>query len=86
MIQGERAIDRETLAIKGHHVNPAFVQGQPTSLTWGDLALFLNGRRWSDTTDWTEREVSSGRSSDGPRGTWTAPVVKGQTERRARHS
>jgi hypothetical protein len=39
MNQGERAIDREALAIKGHRVNPAFVQGQPTSLTWGDLAL-----------------------------------------------
>ena len=31
----------------GAHVNPALVQGQPTSLTRGDLALLLNGRRRS---------------------------------------
>ena len=33
---------RYPLQINGHHVNPAFVQGQPTRLTWGDLASYQN--------------------------------------------
>ncbi|MFN2399510.1 MAG: hypothetical protein ABR543_12855 [Gemmatimonadaceae bacterium] len=32
-------------ATKGSSVNPALVQGQPMSLTWGDLASLLKGRR-----------------------------------------
>jgi len=49
--QGERAIDREALAIKGSHVNPALVQGQSMSLTWGDLASLLKGRRRREASD-----------------------------------
>ena len=41
----------------GAHVNPALVQGQPTSLTRGDLASLLNGRRRS--VRWAGRSEKS---------------------------
>jgi hypothetical protein len=66
-------------------VNPAAAQRRPRTLTWGDLALRLKGRRRE-----AEREVSRGRSSDVEAGQG-APVtpevfsdVKGRTERRAK--
>ena len=54
--QGERAIDREALAIKGSHVNPALVQRQSRSLTSGDLASSLKGER---ATEWVTRSEKS---------------------------
>ena len=46
---------------KGGGVDPAIVRGKPRTLTWGDLASRLKGRRPS--RDDAEREVSRGRSS-----------------------
>ena len=67
----------------GAHVNPALVQGPSKCLTGGGLAQGSTAH--APLPRITAQEVSSGHTSDGLRGSWTAPVVKGQTERRARH-
>ena len=69
--QGERANDREALVIKAKWRKSDGCAEKECVLTWGDLALWLKGRRMNP-----EREVSRGRSScrDG---------AKGQTRRRA---
>ena len=59
--QGERARDREALAIKGLRRRSGDCAGKVTTLTWGDLASRLKGRRPSK--DDAEREVSRGRST-----------------------
>ena len=56
--QGERASTREALATKGGRRKPGNRAAKATTLTWGDLALRLKGRRRE-----AEREVSRGRSS-----------------------
>lgn len=65
---------------KGHCVNPAAVRRKSRSLTWGDLALRLKGRRRE-----AEREVSRGRSNQrATADASTAVLMKGQTEGRAK--
>src|SRR5450631_1591043 len=83
--QDERARIREVLATKGGRRRSGDSAAKATTLTWGDLASCLKGRRRE-----AEREVSRGRSS-GPRSragcTRTSEAsdgAKGQTERRAR--
>lgn len=85
--QGERANLREALATKGGRRKPGDRAVKVTTLTWGDLASRLKGRRSE-----AEREVSRGRSS-GPRSragcARTSEVsdgAKGRTERRANRS
>ena len=56
--QGERARNREALVIKAKRRKSGGCAVKECVLTWGDLALWLKGRRGS-----TEREVSRGRSS-----------------------
>ena len=56
--QGERARDREALVIKAKWRRSGGCAVKECVLTWGDLALWLKGRRGN-----TEREVSRGRSS-----------------------
>ena len=56
--QGERAKDREALVIKARWRRSGGCAVKECVLTWGDLALWLKGRRGN-----TERGVSSGRSS-----------------------
>ena len=56
--QGERARDREALVIKAKWRRSGDCAVKVCVLTWGDLALWLKGRRRV-----AEREVSRGRSS-----------------------
>jgi hypothetical protein len=56
--QGERARFREALVIKAKRRKSGGCAEKECVLTWGDLALWLKGRRGD-----TEREVSRGRSS-----------------------
>ena len=56
--QGERAMNREALVIKGRWRRFGGRAVKECVLTWGDLALCLKGRRCEP-----EREVSRGRSS-----------------------
>src|SRR5512147_2033835 len=56
--QGERAQNREALVIKGRRRRSGGCAAKECVLTWGDLALWLKGRRGD-----TEREVSRGRSN-----------------------
>ena len=83
--QGERANDREALATKGKRRKSGDCAVKAVSLTWGDLALRLKGRRWK-----AEREVSRGRSSGVEAGQGASPKgpegfgkAKGQTKGRA---
>src|SRR5262245_55095186 len=65
--QDERARKREILATKGDGRRSGDSAAKATTLTWGDLASRLKGRRRK-----AEREVSRGRSS-GPRSRAGAP-------------
>ena len=56
--QGERAINRKAPVIKAKRRKSGGCAAKECALTWGDLALWLKGRRGD-----TEREVSRGRSS-----------------------
>ena len=56
--QGERAQTAKLYRPKSYCVDPAVVRRRSWSLTWGDLASRLKGRRRE-----AEREVSRGRSS-----------------------
>jgi len=56
--QGERASNREALVIKAKWRRSGGCAEKGCVLTWGDLALWLKGRRMKP-----EREVSRGRSS-----------------------
>jgi hypothetical protein len=83
--QDERARIREVLATKGRRRRSVDSAAKATTLTWGDLASCLKGRRRK-----AEREVSRGRSS-GPRSragcARTSEVshgAKGRTERRVK--
>jgi hypothetical protein len=65
---------------KGHCVDPAVVRRRSRSLTWGDLALCLKGRRRE-----AEREVSRGRSSQPETAeSLIAALMKVRTEGRAK--
>ncbi len=78
--QGERASDREALATKGRRRRSGGCAGKVTTLTWGDLASCLKGRRRK-----AEREVSRGRSSAGHRPIEAATgSAKGRTRGRAK--
>ena len=57
-LQGERAINRKAPVIKAMRRRSGGCAVKECVLTWGDLALWLKGRRGD-----TEREVSRGRSS-----------------------
>ena len=67
--QGERARNRKALVIKARRRKSGGCAVKECVLTWGDLALWLKGRRGD-----TEREVSRGRSS-------YRSGVKGRTRR-----
>ena len=69
--QGERAEFREALATKGGRRKRGDRAAKATTLTWGDLASRLKGRRRE-----AEREVSRGRSS-GPRSRAGQPPTLG---------
>jgi hypothetical protein len=68
--QGERASNREALVIKTKWRKSGGCAVKECVLTWGDLALWLKGRRCE-----AEREVSRGRSS-------SRYGAKGRTRRR----
>jgi hypothetical protein len=84
--QDERARNREVLATKDERRRSGDSAAKATTLTWGDLASRLKGRR----SGWAEREVSRGRSSGrragqgSPRTLETSDGAKGRTERRAK--
>ena len=69
--QGERANDREAVVVEARRRRCGDGAGKDSVLTWGDLALWLKGRRGD-----TERGVSRGRSS-------CRYGAKGRTGRRA---
>ena len=66
-------------------VNPALVQGQSMSLTWGDLASRLKGRRWSLPTRRSEKSAAAVGAAgfgeggppqcEGPNGEESEPTV-----------
>jgi len=74
--QGERARNREAPVIKAKRRKSGGCAAKECVLTWGDLALWLKGRRGD-----TEREVSRGRSScrQGAKGR-TRRSVQGHTD------
>ena len=79
--QGERAGNREALAIKGTRRRAGGRVVKVTTLTWGDLASRLKGRHRE-----VEREVSRGRSSDRrgrqrARSLWEPEVLGGAKDR-----
>jgi hypothetical protein len=58
--QGERANDRKALVIKARWRRSGGCAVKECILTWGDLASCLKGQQGNP-----EREISSGRSSQG---------------------
>jgi hypothetical protein len=71
--QGEGAMNREALVIKAKRRKSGGCAVKECVLTWGDLALWLKGRRLNP-----EREVSRSRSScrDGAKGRTRRSVLR----------
>ena len=74
--QGKRAKNREALVTKAKRRRCGGCAMKECVLTWGDLALYLKGRRCTP-----EREVSRGRSSAGSGPMRQEPKHEGPNER-----